>query len=58
MSAPLSVRQSSSSSGKRKGSSHSTVDPVDGGLRSECHLLNFVDSLFGVGICSISRMVV
>ena len=65
MSAPLRVRQSSSSStrparetGRRKGSSHSTVNPVVGGLRSGCHLLDFVDSLFGVGICSIRRMVV
>ena len=44
--------------GRRKGSNHSTVDPVVGGLRSGCHLLDFVDSLFGVGICSIRRMVV
>ena len=29
-----------------------------GGLRSGCYLLDFVDSLFGVGICSIRRMVV
>ena len=35
-----------------------TVDPVVGGLRSGCHLLDFVYSLFGVGICSIRRMVV
>ena len=31
---------------------------VVGGLRGGCHLLDLVDSLCGVGICSIRRMVV
>ena len=38
------------------GSSHSTVDPVVGGLRGGCHLLDFVDSMFDVGICNSRRL--